>query len=380
MSFGKHHIHEREGEAVSIFEFLDWLWSHPVPRTGRMMPALIWGSQGIGKTEQVKQFCAAKGILCSIFHTAQYTSGADVAGERFTDESGQSRYSVPAWMPDDPEGKGGILFLDEINRGNREVLNGLMELAGEGKIGPHRLPPNWGIVAAANPAEQAGMGQEAFTVSMLDQALIDRFLHFQPGFDPATWTAWAIGAGLHPKAIDFALRNPQLVEAEELGGFPKEVEDALSASPRSIESLSRVLPKDDEEIPERLLIALAQGLLGLAGAEEFMQDWHSNHGRITLRHLLRPGWEPVVQQLVSAPSNDENSRILHATAVGIVGELLVLDPSSEDGKRAFHGAGRYLAALTPDLREEMIAIAERSAPHLREILDRAAAHYLRQRR
>jgi hypothetical protein len=46
-------FHGKEGEYVYPAQLFDWIRDHPMP-DGRMIPTLIWGSKGTGKTQQIK--------------------------------------------------------------------------------------------------------------------------------------------------------------------------------------------------------------------------------------------------------------------------------------------------------------------------------------
>lgn len=67
----------------------------------------------------------------------------------------------------------GILFFDEINRGEDDVLNAIFQIVYDRKIENYVLPSGWGIVAAGNPSGSS------FTVNSFihDSAFKDRFCH-----------------------------------------------------------------------------------------------------------------------------------------------------------------------------------------------------------
>jgi hypothetical protein len=87
------------------------------------------------------------------------------AGKGFT------RSNPPILLPTDngPDDRGGIIFMDEMNRANKAVLNSIMQFVQKGEIGPYKLPDKWVIVAAGNRPE------EAEGVADFDFALADRF-------------------------------------------------------------------------------------------------------------------------------------------------------------------------------------------------------------
>jgi hypothetical protein len=80
----------------------------------------------------------------------------------------------------------GILFLDEINRGEDDVLNALFQLVYDRKIEDYVLPSGWGILAAGNPSSSS------FTVNSFvdDLAFKDRFCHVFITIDDQYKQSW----------------------------------------------------------------------------------------------------------------------------------------------------------------------------------------------
>lgn len=199
-------------------------------RGGRAKPIFIFGAPGIGKTQIVAQ-AADECNVDMINLDLQFMSPEDFVGipkvvdvedPRFDDSGklsspgkGVTRSNPPAVLPTDlgSTGKGGFVFLDEMNRANPRVLNSMMQFVQQGRIGdPNRggyqLPEGWVIVAAGNrPEDVTGAG----SVAEFDFAMADRFniVNFVP--DPKKWSEWARGTGKIPnEIIDFIERNPDL--------------------------------------------------------------------------------------------------------------------------------------------------------------------------
>jgi hypothetical protein len=105
-------------------------------------------------------------------------------------------YNLPNWYPRDPESHG-ILFLDEINRANREVQQAAFELVLDYRLNFQALPKGWRVVAAINE------DQDIYSVLSLDPALIDRFavINFNPTLDE--WMDHARAIGVHDAILKF---------------------------------------------------------------------------------------------------------------------------------------------------------------------------------
>jgi hypothetical protein len=147
---------------------------------GFSKPIFVYGAPGIGKTEIVGQACDALGIdLMTI--DLQFMDPADFLGIPSVVDiasedprgDGVTRTNPPIWLPRDngPEGKGGILFFDEMNRAQQPVRTGMMNLAQGRRINTYKLPSKWLIVAAGNRESDDRPGE----VEPISTALADRF-------------------------------------------------------------------------------------------------------------------------------------------------------------------------------------------------------------
>lgn len=152
---------------------------------GRAKPIFIYGAPGIGKTEIVGQAADELGVPVMKLDL-QFMNPEDFlgipsrhdieptvvdGGKLISAGKGFTRSNPPILLPtDNGEGdRGGIIFMDEMNRANKAVLNSIMQFVQKGEIGPYKLPDKWVIVAAGNRPE------EAEGVADFDFALADRF-------------------------------------------------------------------------------------------------------------------------------------------------------------------------------------------------------------
>ncbi len=193
-------------------------------RGGRAKPIFIYGAPGIGKTQIVGQAADKVGVDM-INLDLQFMSPEDFVGipkvidiedPEYSEGKlksigkGVTRSNPPAVLPTDngPEGKGGFIFMDEMNRANPRVLNAMMQFVQMGRVGGYQLPDKWVIVAAGNRSEDVtGAG----SVAEFDFAMADRFniVNFVP--DPEKWAQWAKGKGkFQDEIVDFVERNPEL--------------------------------------------------------------------------------------------------------------------------------------------------------------------------
>lgn len=193
----------------STFNFAETTRALPVFFKAKNIVPLIWGHTGIGKTELVEEYAAANNMDCIVIHVAQLEP-SDFVGLYKIDEDNRTSNCPPNWLPyktaDGKEGRklevkngkdlknvmqtlcqehsgvinpnGGIVFLDEVNRGHEDIRQALYQFLSRKKIHTYQLPANYYIVAAANP----GSGSGGYEVYDFDPALINRFAHvrFKP--------------------------------------------------------------------------------------------------------------------------------------------------------------------------------------------------------
>ena len=100
------------------------------------------------------------------------------------EENNKTVWRVPSFFPTDPDSIG-ILFLDEINKGDSSVQAAAYQLVLDRQLGDYILPKGWRIVAAANP-----------NGDMLEEALANRFIHVYSAPTIRDWGTWASANGI----------------------------------------------------------------------------------------------------------------------------------------------------------------------------------------
>lgn len=190
-------------------------------RGGRAKPIFIYGAPGIGKTEIVGQAANELGVKV-IPLDLQFMNPEDFLGipsrhdvrpvqvedGKLVDPGyGFTRSNPPRLLPPDngKDGKGGIIFMDEMNRANKITLNSIMQFVQQGRIGEYQLPDKWIIVAAGNRPE------EAEGVADFDFALADRFTikNYVPTVE--RWVSWAEkNERILPELVTFLTFNKEL--------------------------------------------------------------------------------------------------------------------------------------------------------------------------
>lgn len=194
------------------------------PKDKRAKSIFIYGAPGIGKTQIVGQACDSLDVPM-LNLDLQFMAPEDFLGIPSTvtldepdpdkyKETGDRKYlgkkvttsNPPAILPttNGKDDKGGVMFLDEMNRSSKMVLDSTMQFVQMGRLGEYLLPDNWVIVAAGNRPEEA-------TVAEFDFALADRFTIVNLVPKVADWVAWAKeGDKVEDEVINFIERNEEI--------------------------------------------------------------------------------------------------------------------------------------------------------------------------
>jgi predicted AAA+ superfamily ATPase len=229
------------------------------PEKGR--PLLIWGAPGIGKTSVVKGFglkTAGVPVIEVILSLMEPTDVAGLPGVEPDSKYGGTKRSVNflpmIWPLDNGDiekedengkkikipGKGGIIFLDEVNRAHPAVQAAMLKVVLDREIAAanYKIPDKWLILAAANrPEDEPGL------IKPMSLALANRFAQVNFISDPKNWSKWARGtasADLSDEVIAFVelMQDYFYVLPAGLSGG-REGETTMGVTPRAWEYAAR---------------------------------------------------------------------------------------------------------------------------------------------
>jgi len=135
-----------------------------------------------------------------------------------------------------PRLKEGILFLDELNRAQDDVLQATFQLVLDRRIGQYVLPPGWSVGAAGNFMEGAYQ-VNGFT----DAAFLNRFCHLTLSDGETTLNEWVnYMADQHAEnaaqIVEFASQNIKHLD----GDIKADLGFSIQPSRRSWEAVIRV--------------------------------------------------------------------------------------------------------------------------------------------
>lgn len=305
----------------------------------RSKSLLIRGHLGIGKSALVKQAAAilskkiGEPVALVDIRLSQQDVG-DLRGIPYM-VGGNTFFAPPLWYPIDPDylvkqteflkrgghdyvpwqtHKHGIIFLDELNRATREVLQCSFELTLDHKLGGVPIPEGWIVVAAINH------DTKVYEINRLDPAHINRFLVVD--FAPTTkeWLDYAehrTAAGqMHPAVLEYIKANPSRLDPNEQDLVAAARDGSQVATRRSWTTLAEVLMETGEALSSdeysALLVQSCIGPLHMASFLSFAKNRSSTLSPLLVVDSWSDRSRAYVETLVSAGNGHELSYLANS--------------------------------------------------------------------
>lgn len=236
------------------------------------------GPPGIAKSFNIQKWCKYNDLPFIDVRIAYYEAPDMVGFPSIQLVDGRQRtiHALPEFWP---TGGQGVLLLEEPNRGTTSVMNTMMQLLTDRKVGGYTLPPGWIICAAINPEN------EQYDVSTMDAALKDRFEFFNIEYDKQDFVSYIRTDKWDTSIINFVDTGTWTYV------LPEDVsknEGAKYISPRTLSKLNAALlagiPSSPEDILERTIY---DSVLGKIAGNSFYYFKH-NAQPVLYRDLVDP--------------------------------------------------------------------------------------------
>jgi len=262
---------------------------------------LLKAKHGVGKSRSVQQVAIENGWDFYDVRLSQCEVG-DIKGLPYRDGD-LMKFAKPEWFPKDPNSKG-ILFLDELNRATKDVLQAVFELCLDRRLDGTPLPEGWRVVAAINADDE-------YDVVELDPALADRWFHID--FEPTAeeWLTWAKDNDIIPEIRQFISRNENLLDPP-VGNL--EI-NKVYPSRRSWATLSKTIKhmnllKSDEG----MFVQVTKGFVGTEVAIMLQRFISNEYSRIKPSDVL-DNFEELEESLIESC---ESIEVIAELAVAVV--------------------------------------------------------------
>lgn len=207
------------------------------------VPIVLWGNRGIGKSSIIKQLSKDLHVPFIDLRLATQEVSDLIGIPKVNIATKQTYWAKPEWFPgeDQPEG---ILFLDEMNRAQRDVIQAVFQLVLDKKIHTHQLPAGWRIISACNYVG-------AYDVRELDEAMMSRFGHVDVEASHHAVCDYGMENGWNTRVLSFLRSNQKyLMATHEETGEDAPDKYVPSPDPRRWEMCSNLLSKGFNTFPE----------------------------------------------------------------------------------------------------------------------------------
>ena len=243
------------------------------------IPVILWGPPGQGKTSVIKQIAADQKRHLEVI-LASIREPQDFAGLPML-SNGVATLMPPDWAKRLADDKNGILFTDEVNTAPPSVQAALLRVCLDKVAGDCDLGSDTGVIAAANPPEQAADGWD------LAPPLANRFCHLDWSL-PVEVVRMGL-SGQWP-TYDFSKPDPGKLQQDlaseraVVSGFITSRPDLVTALPDSSAEQGRAFPTPRSWESAALLSAfvtaanlsegvrrlLLKGSIGVAASAEYI--------------------------------------------------------------------------------------------------------------
>jgi len=263
-------------------------------KEGRLFNPLFVGAPGIAKSAIIQQWCNENKLPFIDLRLA-YLEAPDMIGYpsiKVKDGRQFTTHNLPEFWPTEGEG---VLFLDEINRGNTSVMNTCMQLLTDRKIHGYNLPEGWIIASAINPENEFN------DVNTMDSALKNRFAIYNVEYDKNTFVQYMKDKNYDTSVVQWVENNVWTYTPPE-----KLAQNAKYISPRTIEQLDTVVKMG---FPQDMEFTHYESILGVAQGKSFFA--FKNDQRPVLYKDLVDNRKKALKQLktYADPNNYKNAQI-----------------------------------------------------------------------
>jgi len=348
------------------------------------VPLHVWGAGGIGKSQIIEAVAERKGHHMEDLRLATQEVG-DLIGipKRTTqealrisghDEEGNAiietytadvtTWTQPTWFRriwnKYALGFRTVLFLDEMDRANKEVIQVAYQLTTKKQLHEHELPPGTIIIAAGNPPT------EDYMVETFDDAMCTRWAHVKLDANVPAWLT-EVGPRMDEEITGFIATAGKEYLFHKAAAW--DIETVRMPTPRGWEFVNRGYGawKKHGGGDQLLLMTCVGSIVGAAAGREFVQSLETQW--ITRDQILS-GAKNYQDLKASSAASGQILRLVNECSLYLEKkdfkskkkEKMVVDASKV---QAF---GAFLDALTQDKTELSVSLTKSIMKREREVL------------
>lgn len=152
-------------------------------KTGNV-PCLV-GYTGVGKTDMGTVIANRNNRKLTVLNLA-VQSTEDLVGYPYRGDDNKMHWAPPAWFPNPDETHTHLIYIDEINRASKDVINAIMPMLLNGSLHEHSLPEDTWLLAAMNPDND----EFDMVYSFDDAAILSRLVFLEVPSEFSSWKSW----------------------------------------------------------------------------------------------------------------------------------------------------------------------------------------------
>ncbi len=262
----------------SVKHALDMLWGME-----KKITLCLMGDTGVGKTPIIAQWVKEKGGYLQTLNLGHVNSD-DLSMSMFNGDGSRYHFVKPEWihkLNEEAERCGlAVFFLDEWNRGDKNVVNSMFTLPDERRIQDFELHPNVLIVAAMNPSDGTYLVNQAERDPAIRKRL--NFVFVTP--DLAGWLDWGAANGIDDVVLKFVRAQSNLfydVAARDAGKV-----FSCPANWEKVSNLVKSARKIKGGLTSSILEVLVAGQVGYVAAKKFCEYVRDHNTLIQPEEIL----------------------------------------------------------------------------------------------
>lgn len=243
-----------------ISEILDL--AYEARKIGQVYNPIFVGEAGLGKSQICQQWMENKRKENPEFGFLDlriaYYEAPDMVGfpkEVQVDNTWRTVHCLPEFWPTSGEG---LILIEEPNRGTTGVMNTLMQILTDRKVGNYSLPDGWMMAACINP------DSAEYDVNAMDIALMDRFERFEVEYDHNTFVTYAHKANWNEDIQRYVKSGAWIYKKSDAIG-----KDGQYISPRTWSKLNAAMQAGAKEKGRSFHRMICQSALGKHIGNEF---------------------------------------------------------------------------------------------------------------
>jgi len=260
-------------------------------------PILLRGSHGIGKSMLAYQLGKVFGLEIIEKRLSQMSEG-DFLGIPFKHEDGYTKTSPMYWLwraSNEPV----VLFLDEIDRADRQLRQAAFQLMDSRMIDGVNLHPDTIIIGAIN----GGIHGRHYMVQPMDPAELSRYSVIDLEPTQNEWFEWAKENNIATTIVSFISSNPTALE--HFGDFEQ---DNVYPCRRSWERFSKVLTTSNINLydvsKQNLIYNIGKCYVGVKTSTSFISFLKNKSFDININDLLNGNMKKHFKKLTHSQINE----------------------------------------------------------------------------